>query len=114
MNDSLALQVVVVCTALLYAKFVLTAIKGGSKKFKSSNRPPEDEIARLILAWGSALAHGNTAITVVATIVFTVARTSHTLAYANGIFYLRIASYALSLTSAFVLAGNCIGGAFSS
>ncbi|OQS03854.1 hypothetical protein THRCLA_03858 [Thraustotheca clavata] len=151
------LQTVAVCSALLYAKFVVTAITGAGKKFNSGNRAPEDEAAKpnlkqsfgidestallpdqkeakiedirwqrilsndveniplgLILAWGSTVAGGNPTVTVVATIAFTIARLSHTLAYANGKFNWRVASYGLGLFSALTLAGNSIAGAFSS
>ncbi|OQR85958.1 hypothetical protein ACHHYP_11143 [Achlya hypogyna] len=39
-------QAVAVCSALLYAKFIVTAITGAGKKFATGNRAPEDEAAK--------------------------------------------------------------------
>ncbi|OQS07651.1 hypothetical protein THRCLA_00352 [Thraustotheca clavata] len=35
-------QVVAICTVLLYIKYAITTLVGGMKKFASGNRPPED------------------------------------------------------------------------
>ncbi|KDO29127.1 hypothetical protein SPRG_06182 [Saprolegnia parasitica CBS 223.65] len=67
----------------------------------------------LIMAWGAATTGGNASVTVAAITTFTAARFLHTIAYANGWLYPRVAGFAVGALSIFVLATNSIAGAFT-
>ncbi|OQS03853.1 hypothetical protein THRCLA_03859 [Thraustotheca clavata] len=142
------LQVVAICSLLLYIKFVASTIIGARKKFASGNRAPEetrngdgykqdfglhsddeeDQNARLedmrwqrivendmeniplglIFAWAAALTNGNHTQTIVATVVFTLCRFTHTISYANAWSKPRIAAFLLGVICIVVLGENAI------
>ncbi|OQR94942.1 hypothetical protein ACHHYP_00822 [Achlya hypogyna] len=149
-------QVLMICTGILYFKYLATLVVQGGKKFTAGTRAPEDmaassgipsqnfglnqnivesEAAQLakaedirwqriigndlenlpfgiLLAWFSVLAGGNTSVTCVAFIVFTVVRVVHTLAFAFAIFWPRTSAWTIGILSILTMAINGIVGAF--
>lgn len=150
MSSASHVQVVAICTAVLYIKYIVTTFTGAQKKFASGNRAPEDTrdavkqdfglhtdsedqaeakvedirwqriVANdlenlpfgLILAWAAVVTNGNSTQTSVATIVFTVARVAHTVAYASASPKARGMAYMVGVLALLVLAENVIAGAF--
>ncbi|EQC37642.1 hypothetical protein SDRG_05234 [Saprolegnia diclina VS20] len=150
-------QVLMLCTAILYVKYLAALMVQGGKKFTAGTRAPEDMAASsaiprqnfglstnvvdsdayqqakaddirwqrivgndlenlpfgIILAWTSILAGGNTSVTSVAYIIFTIVRVVHTLAFANHIFWPRTSAWTLGILSMLTMAINGIVGSFS-
>ncbi|KAF0696888.1 Aste57867_12387 [Aphanomyces stellatus] len=154
MTNSLPLQTVMVCTAVLFLKHFVTGLLGAKAKFAAGTRAPEDAAdgkqnfgvapshasdvepnatkitemrwnritmndlenipLGLIVAWAAVACGGDATTVAVATIVFTIARIGHTVAYARALSQARGLAYIVGSVAIFVLAGAGISGAFRS
>ncbi|KAF0711745.1 Aste57867_5105 [Aphanomyces stellatus] len=68
----------------------------------------------LIMAWAAVACGGDATTVAVATIVFTIARIGHTVAYARALSQARGLAYLVGSVAIFVLAGAGLAGAFRS
>ncbi|CAI5714989.1 unnamed protein product [Peronospora destructor] len=88
-------KIYVVCSSVLYLKFLLTTCVQGSKRFLLGGRPPED--GRI-----------NSAVHAGAMIIYTVARCLYTYVYAHAIQPHRAICWILNVVTTLVGVGNAV------